>query len=408
MIPTLTAGQRELDAEAGSHGWRHQLPVYAPLSPGALARAVGSAVIPGADPRARLRSLLVRDFHADGALLTDSGTHALQLAIRTALAATGARRIVALPAFTCYDVATAAVGAEATVALYDIDPATLAPDPASLEAALKNGAGVVVVSPLYGVPVDWDAIEMLARPYGALVIEDAAQGHGATWGDRPLGAHGRLSVLSFGRGKGWTGGAGGALLWRGDGAPPVADLPPNGALSTARTLVAATAQWALGRPSLYHFPASLPWLELGETHYREPSPACGPGRSVAALVLATREAALREAAARRERAASIIDRLGADVVTIRIPAGGDAGYLRLPVRIPGRAAALVRQLHQLGVAPSYPTTLAELPAIRARLAAGNPAGTAGADALVRDLLTLPTHSRLRDGELRSITSAIRT
>ena len=405
MTPALTGG-REVNGAARSHGWRHQLPVYAPLSPGALLRAVGTAVVPGADPLAELRSLLVRDYRAEGALLTDSGTHALELAIRAGLETAGTRRIVALPAFTCYDVATAAVGADADVALYDIDPETLAPEPASLEAALKSGAGVVVVSPLYGIPVDWDAIEALARPYGALVIEDAAQGHGATWRDRPLGAHGRLSVLSFGRGKGWTGGAGGALLWRDHGATPAADLSPNGALSTARTLIAAGAQWALGRPSLYHLPASLPWLGLGETHYREPSPPRAPGSSMAALVLATHAAALREAAARRERAAVIIDRLGVNVLTIRTPSGGVAGYLRLPIRVPGRAGALVRQLHQLGVAPSYPTTLAELPAIRARLATSRPATTPGADALVRDLVTLPTHSRLRDSELRSLTSAL--
>ncbi len=95
---------------------------------------------------------------------------------------------MALPAFTCFDVATAAVAAALPVVLYDIDPATLAPDFDSLELCLQQGARVVVVSPLYGMPVDWDLVERSAARYGAVVIEDAAQGHGARWRGRLLAA----------------------------------------------------------------------------------------------------------------------------------------------------------------------------------------------------------------------------
>jgi perosamine synthetase len=402
---TATTQQRRTDARIGHRGWRHQLPVYAPLSFDALTRAIRRASRPGTEPRHDLRALLAQDYQADDALLTDSGTHALQLAIRAGLRAAGASRIVALPAFTCYDVATAAVGADCSIALYDIDPDTLAPDPTSLEATLEDGARVIVISPLYGIPVDWDAIETLAGAHGALVIEDAAQGHGASWCGRPLGAHGRLSVLSFGRGKGWTGGAGGALLWRHLTPPSVGDLPANGHASTGRTLLAAAAQWALGRPALYHLPASLPWLGLGATHYHPPSPPREPGRAVAALALETRDAALREAGVRRQRAAAIMARLPRNVRTIRTPRDGVAGYLRLPVRVPGgQAPAIVRQLHRLGVAPSYPSALADLPAVGGRLAVRRP--TPGADALVRELITLPTHSRLRDSELHALADGI--
>ena len=56
------------------------------------------------------------------------------------------------------------------------------------------------------------AIAEIAERHGLAVVEDAAQGLGATWRGRPLGSFGDVSVLSFGRGKGWTGGVGGALL----------------------------------------------------------------------------------------------------------------------------------------------------------------------------------------------------
>lgn len=383
-----------------------QLPVYSPLSGSALARAVRTACTPGADPCAELSSLLVHDYDADGVLLTDSGTHALELAIRAGLA-TSPVPVAALPAFTCYDVATAAVGTDAGIALYDIDPATLAPDLDSLEAALKRGAGVVVVAPLYGIPVDWEAIESLAGTYDALVIEDAAQGHGATWRGRALGSHGRLSVLSFGRGKGWTGGAGGALLWRGKASAPAGSPGAATISASARTLASAVAQWALGRPALYHLPASLPWLGLGETHYRAPSLPRKPRAAMAALALATRAAALTEAACRLQNAATLLAQIPPVTRPIRVPESGTAGYLRLPVRVSGgQAAPVALELRHLGVAASYPSTLARLPAVRHRLIAGSHDHFPGADALVRELITLPTHSRLNKADLHDLTSGL--
>ena len=166
----------------------------------------------GEDPRGRLRAFLAERYLADEVVLVDSGTHALELAIRTAHAAIANRSsgsvpplTVALPAYSCYDLATAVIGANAQVELYDVNPQTLGPETRSFEAALGAGATVAVVAPLYGVPVDWDACSAVAARFGAVLIEDAAQGQGASWRGVPLGGVGGLSVLSFGRGKGWTG-----------------------------------------------------------------------------------------------------------------------------------------------------------------------------------------------------------
>jgi perosamine synthetase len=195
---------------------RRQLPVSSPLSLPGIWSAVGQATRLTTDPRKAVATLLAEEFSAESVVLCGSGTQALQLALRAATQLLdAASRTVALPAFTCYDVGAAAVGAGARIALYDLSPATLAPDPDSLRTVLKDGARVVVVSPLYGVPIDWDALEQVVAPFGAVAIEDAAQGHGATWRQRPLGSLGKISVLSFGRGKGWTGLKGGALLLRG-------------------------------------------------------------------------------------------------------------------------------------------------------------------------------------------------
>ncbi|MDQ3556896.1 MAG: DegT/DnrJ/EryC1/StrS family aminotransferase, partial [Gemmatimonadota bacterium] len=167
----------DLPAPAVRRGLRHQLAVYSPLPLAALSGAV-SETLRGADGRARLRDLLRQEFAADEVLLCGSGTEALQLAIRAAAEQVGGAPPVAIPAFSCFDVAAAAVATGAPLALYDVDPQTLAPDPASLERALEGGARVVVASPLYGVPIDWEAVDGLAAFHGAVVIEDAAQGHG--------------------------------------------------------------------------------------------------------------------------------------------------------------------------------------------------------------------------------------
>jgi perosamine synthetase len=399
-----------VSAVPGRWRLRCQPPVLSPIPFSALTRSALAAARPGTGANTVLADLLRRDYAADGVLLTGSGTSALELAIRAATAVSGSAGPVALPAFGCYDLATAAIGAGVAVTLYDLDPATLGPDLDSLEAALQRGARVIVIAPLYGLPVDWDRLEAIAAGHGALLIEDAAQGHGASWNGRPLGSLGRLSVLSFGRGKGWTGGGGGALLWRNGAAPAVHELGRPGLTTAARSWVSATAQWALARPLAYGVPASIPWLGLGRTVYRAPSPATSPAHVTASIVLATRDAAIAEAGIRRERGELLRQRLPGRLRVPDLPDGANAGWLRLPVRVPvPEAGTLLQRLRSLGVAASYPMTLARLPALQPLLAADAHAEWPGASALVRELITLPTHGRVTDDEfemmLRAIVSA---
>ena len=155
------------------------------------------------DPRAesRIAGRLRQRYGSGHELLVDSGTTALRLAIQAAQAGKPGAP-VALPAWCCYDVATAALGANARVLLYDVDPASLTPELGSLRRALEQGAGSVVVAALYGLAPPWQAILELCRDAGALVIEDAAQAAGGRYQGRLLGTFGSLVVLSFGRGKG--------------------------------------------------------------------------------------------------------------------------------------------------------------------------------------------------------------
>src|SRR5262249_32635658 len=97
-----------------------------------------------AQTESRLLDLLTKRFAPRAVVFTDSGTTALSAALRAVLEGRPGLS-VALPAYACYDLATAAEGAGASVLLYDLDPQTLAPDVTQLQATLRHGAAVVVV-----------------------------------------------------------------------------------------------------------------------------------------------------------------------------------------------------------------------------------------------------------------------
>lgn len=391
--------------------WRRLPPSHSPLHARAL-RVASRTLVTGADPRPALAARLRAGYRATSAVLTDSGTSALQLAIRSVHADREGSASVALPAYACYDIATAAVASQAPLALYDIDPRTLGPEPRSLARCLSEGAQTIVVASSYGVPVDWNMVMETAAPWDAQVIEDAAQGSGATWMGRPLGTLADVSVLSFGRGKGWTGGSGGAMLDR-RSPPAFADdalqqRPPL--LQEVRGLLATLAQWLLARPTVYALPAALPGLHLGMTRYRAPEAARPMRRSAAALILETWDDALIEAGGRRAAGERLRRALAAlpGVVPISAPIGGVAGDLRLPVLLAKGAAGLIRtrRAARCGLGPAYPGALADLSAVRARLAPWClDLRWPGAEELVRQLVTAPTHSLTTDQDRDAILEA---
>ncbi|HEX8692837.1 MAG TPA: DegT/DnrJ/EryC1/StrS family aminotransferase [Longimicrobium sp.] len=386
--------------------FRHVPPAHSPLPARALAAGLRAAL--GAhDASLRAAELVERDWGARDVLLAGSGTAALALALRAA-AASRPGAPAALPAYGCYDLATAADGADLPVVLYDVDPETLAPDPASFDRALAADPCAVVVVHHCGVPVDVERLAGRVADAGALLVEDAAQAVGARIGERAAGSLGPVAVLSFGRGKGLTGGAGGALLAH-DGAGEAvvrrARLHVSGTRSGWRELAGAAAQWALARPSLYALPAALPFLRLGDTVYRAPEPPEPLSRAAAAILAAGWEESLHEAAVRRRNAGRLQWALAAAGARVpRPPANATAGFLRLPVLADGeagRARAASPGARRLGIMPGYPRALCDLEGFRARVANADD-GFPGARRLAEALFTLPTHSHLAEADLRRL------
>ncbi len=402
---------------------RRQLPAYSPLSLAAIGKAALSSLLGPKVARGALQALLQARFGCPEVILTGSGTQALQLAIQWACAGVRPPCPVALPAYSCFDVATAAVGAEIPVRFYDLDPLTLSPDMDSLRGAARRGAKVVVAANLFGFPLDWDSVRTACRESGAALIEDAAQGLGSTWKGEPGGTFGDLTVLSFGRGKGWTGCGGGALLaregWRASAGQMELPVRPAPTGSSPKAAVVSLAQWGLGRPSLYGLPSGLPGLGLGATHYRSPAEPRDMASFSAALALATSEPAGAAVEGRRSIAARWEEMLSAaevqgSVQTVRAVEGGTSSYLRFPVllgneqaprsargsaRLPGLGD--LQEAGVLGLTRGFPRPLPELDPI-ARFRRGNGEGFPGAEVLAHRLVTLPTHAFVAESDLASL------
>jgi dTDP-4-amino-4,6-dideoxygalactose transaminase len=376
---------------------RHQLASTSPIALSGLVGALGTLGGKRSDPRATLVDAIREAYSVADVRLCRSGTHALLLALHAAERLLDAPPVAAWPAFSCYDLASAAVRFGRPVRFYDVDPNTLGPDPESLAAVLDGGADVVVTASLFGIPIDWSTPGSILERSGALVIEDAAQGHGARWRGERLGGHGRLGVLSFARGKGWTGGGGGALLVRDSSdANVIGGMPVrrSAAVDEAGVLLRGMAHWALGRPGAYGIPRILPGTGLGETRYCEVGQPAAMPAAAAHLILDSQGAADARVPGRRsvaEEYAAALDGLDG-VRRVSVPPGAEAGYIRFPVVVSAGMASFAdpRKAVELGAAPSYPRPLPDLEPLSG-LITDQPDDCRGARTLARQLVTLPTH-----------------
>jgi dTDP-4-amino-4,6-dideoxygalactose transaminase len=128
-----------------------------------------------------------------------NGTDAVELALRAAEVPTGAD--VIMPANTFVATAEAVVRAGARPAFADVDPEYLLLDPGALKAAISQRTGAVIPVHLFGQMAPMAAIADAAAQHGPVIIEDAAQAHGATQSGRPAGSVGLLAGVSFYPGK---------------------------------------------------------------------------------------------------------------------------------------------------------------------------------------------------------------
>lgn len=125
----------------------------------------------------------------------NSGTSALHLALLAAGVGPG-DEVITVP-FTFVASVAAVLYTGAKPVLVDIDPHTFTIDPGRIEAAITPRTKVILPVHLYGQTADMDPILEIARRRNLIVIEDAAQAHGAKYKGRPAGSIGEIGCFSF-------------------------------------------------------------------------------------------------------------------------------------------------------------------------------------------------------------------
>jgi dTDP-4-amino-4,6-dideoxygalactose transaminase len=128
-----------------------------------------------------------------------SGTSAIQLTLEACGIVPGDEVITVSHTF-CATV-EAIIHAGGTPVLVDIDPSTCTLDPALLEQVITPRTKALLPVHLYGLPASMDAINAVAHRHNLIVIEDAAQAHGATYHNRTVGTLGHAACFSFYPGK---------------------------------------------------------------------------------------------------------------------------------------------------------------------------------------------------------------
>jgi dTDP-4-amino-4,6-dideoxygalactose transaminase len=129
------------------------------------------------------------------AVAVNSGTSALHLALLAAGIGKGDEVITTPMTFVATTAAILYAGA--TPVFVDIDPRTGNIDVGRIEAAVTSRTKAILPVHLHGLMADMDRITNIARRHGLVVIEDAAQAHGAEYRGRRSGSIGDVGCFSF-------------------------------------------------------------------------------------------------------------------------------------------------------------------------------------------------------------------
>lgn len=139
-----------------------------------------------------------------------NGTVALHLALVALGIGEGDEVIV--PTFTMIASAFAVCYTGAKPVFVDADPNTWNIDVTKIEEKITPRTKAIMPVHIFGQMCDMDAIQALADKYNLLIVEDAAEAHGATWCGRKAGSCSHVGCFSFFANKNITTGEGGMVV----------------------------------------------------------------------------------------------------------------------------------------------------------------------------------------------------
>jgi len=143
------------------------------------------------------------------AVASSSGTTALHLALLAAGVKSG-DEVITTP-FTFAATGNSVLYTGAKPVFVDIDKDTYNINPDKIEEAVTDKTKVIMPVHLYGQPADMDSINKIAEDHDLIVIEDAAQAHGALYNNKKTGSLGDMGCFSFYPTKNMTTSEGGMI-----------------------------------------------------------------------------------------------------------------------------------------------------------------------------------------------------
>lgn len=197
---------------------RSNIPINKPLLGDDEVKAIRDVLLSGilTDPSYN-GGKLVREFEnrfarfvgAKYSVAVSSGTAALHLALLAAGVGPGDEVIV--PSFSFLATATTVLLVGAKPVFADIDIKTYNIDPESIKPLINEKTKAIIPVHLYGLPAEMDNIMEIAEKHNLVVIEDAAQAHGAKYKGKYVGNIGHMACFSFYPTKNMTTGEGGIV-----------------------------------------------------------------------------------------------------------------------------------------------------------------------------------------------------
>lgn len=163
----------------------------------------------GGDEVARFTSEFTDYLGVKYGVLVNSGTSALEIAIKASGIGPGDEVIV--PSYTFYSSASCIAVAGAQPVFVDVRLEDACIDPAAIEAAITEKTRAIVVVHFGGNPADMAAITKICKTHNLKLIEDAAHAAGSQWNGKSLGSIGDFGCFSFHSTKPLAAGEGGFI-----------------------------------------------------------------------------------------------------------------------------------------------------------------------------------------------------
>ena len=262
--------QNPLEVEAGRRavpqGMTRLWPQFTDTERAAVLRVLDSGVLSGANaPEIKSLEKEFADFLGiRHCLSTNSGTSALHIAVAAAGIEPGDEVITS--AFTFLASALAVLHHNVIPVFADINPVTFNIDPAEIERRITPRTRAIMPVHVHGLPADMDEILSIARRHKLIVIEDAAQAHGATYKGKRAGTIGDMGAFSVQSSKNLSAGEGGLFVTDNDlfhrrancvrqfgeeaADTSLAGVDPGRPLDDLRDYNAVTMGWMYRMPSL--------------------------------------------------------------------------------------------------------------------------------------------------------------